>query len=100
VITLSAVTVRTDKTNQVRNLQMGIQRIDVKALKQVPVVFGEADVLRVVLTLPGVKSVGEASTGLNVRGGAADQNLILLMMQRYIILRICLVCSLRSMQKR
>ncbi len=43
-----------------------------------PVVFGEADVLlRVVLTMPGVKSVGEASTGLNVRGGAADQNLIL-----------------------
>jgi hypothetical protein len=78
VITLSAVTVRTDKTNQVRNMQMGLQRIDVKTLKQVPVVFGEADVLRVVLTLPGVKSVGEASTGLNVRGGAADQNLILL----------------------
>src|SRR5207344_2300265 len=41
------------------------------------VVFGEADVLRVVLTMPGVKSVGEASTGLNVRGGSADQNLIL-----------------------
>lgn len=78
VITLSAVTVRTDRTNQVRNMQMGLQRIDVKTLKQVPVVFGEADVLRVVLTLPGVKSVGEASTGLNVRGGAADQNLILL----------------------
>lgn len=51
VITLSAVTVRTDKTNQVRNMQMGLQRIDVKTLKQVPVVFGEADVLRVVLTL-------------------------------------------------
>jgi hypothetical protein len=40
-------------------------------------VFGETDVLRVVLTLPGVTSVGEASTGFNVRGGAADQNLIL-----------------------
>ncbi|MEP6595795.1 MAG: TonB-dependent receptor plug domain-containing protein, partial [Ginsengibacter sp.] len=46
-------------------------------IKQVPVVFGEADILRVVLTLAGVKSVGEASTGLNVRGGSTDQNLIL-----------------------
>src|SRR4029078_10164549 len=45
---------------------------------QVPTVLGESDILRVVLTLPGVTSVGEASTGFNVRGGATDQNLILL----------------------
>jgi hypothetical protein len=43
----------------------------------VPSLFGEADVLRVITTLPGVKTVGEASTGFNVRGGSADQNLIL-----------------------
>jgi hypothetical protein len=77
VMTLNNVVVTADKTNQVRNLQMGVQRIDVKTIKQVPAVFGEADVLRVVMMLPGVKSVGEASTGLNVRGGSADQNLIL-----------------------
>jgi hypothetical protein len=77
VMTLTNVTVKADKANQVRNMQMGIQRLDAKTIKQVPVVFGEADVLRVALTLPGVKSVGEASTGLNVRGGSADQNLIL-----------------------
>ncbi len=54
---------------------MGISRID--RIKHVPAAFGEADVLKIVLTLPGVKSVGEASGGFNVRGGATDQNLIL-----------------------
>ena len=57
---------------------MGKDRLTIQTIKQIPVVFGEADVLRAVLTLPGVTSVGEANTGLNVRGGAADQNLILL----------------------
>jgi hypothetical protein len=77
IMTLSNVLVRADKTNQVRSLQMGVQKLDQKTIKQVPVVFGESDVLRVAMTLPGVKTVGEASTGLNVRGGSADQNLIL-----------------------
>ncbi len=77
VMTLKNVTMSSQKTGNIRNAQMGVQKIDIKTIKQVPVVFGEADILRVVLTLPGVKSVGEASTGLNVRGGAADQNLIL-----------------------
>jgi hypothetical protein len=77
VIALKNVTVSSEKTNFVKGMQMGIQKVDIKAIKQVPVAFGEADILRVVLTMPGVKSVGEASTGLNVRGGSADQNLIL-----------------------
>ncbi|MCW3087070.1 MAG: TonB-dependent receptor [Sediminibacterium sp.] len=77
VIALKNVTVSSEKTSLVRGMQMGVQKIDIKAIKQVPVAFGEADILRVVLTMPGVKSVGEASTGLNVRGGSADQNLIL-----------------------
>lgn len=78
IITLRNVTVSADKTSLIRGMQMGVQKVDIKTIKQVPVAFGEADILRVVLTMPGVKSVGEASTGLNVRGGAADQNLILL----------------------
>ena len=57
---------------------MGVNKLDIKTIKQVPSVFGEPDILRVILTLPGVQSVGEASAGFNVRGGAADQNLILL----------------------
>jgi hypothetical protein len=77
IISLKNVVISTEKASNVRSLQMGEQRIDIKSIKQVPVVFGEADILRVVLTLPGVKSVGEASTGLNVRGGSTDQNLIL-----------------------
>ena len=77
VIPLKNVTVSSERTSLVRGMQMGVQRVDIKAIKQVPVAFGEADVLRVVLTMPGVKSVGEASTGLNVRGGSSDQNLIL-----------------------
>jgi len=56
---------------------MGMQQLNIKTIKQIPTVFGEADVLRAILTLPGVTSVGESSTGFNVRGGAADQNLIL-----------------------
>ena len=75
--TLKNVIVSAQKLSNVKSMQLGAQRLDIKTIKQVPVVFGEADVLRVLLTLPGVKSVGEASTGLNVRGGAADQNLVL-----------------------
>jgi len=77
VLTLKKVIVSAEKASNVKRTEMGVQKIDIKTIKQVPVVFGEADVLRVVMTLPGVKTVGEASTGLNVRGGSADQNLVL-----------------------
>lgn len=78
VTTLKEVKISADKVANVRSVQLGATRLDAKSIKQVPAVFGEADVLRIVLTLPGVQSVGEATTGFNVRGGAADQNLILL----------------------
>ncbi len=77
IIALKKVIISAQKLSNVKGTQMGLQKLDIKVIKQVPVIFGEADVLRVVTTLPGVKTVGEASTGLNVRGGAADQNLIL-----------------------
>lgn len=77
VPTLKDVTVSADKTVNVRSAQMGAQQLTIKTIKQIPTVFGEADVLRAILTLPGVTSVGESSTGFNVRGGSADQNLIL-----------------------
>jgi hypothetical protein len=76
--TLKEVIVTTDKRSNTRSVQMGVDKINVRTIKQVPTVFGESDILRVILTLPGVTSVGEASTGFNVRGGAVDQNLILL----------------------
>jgi carboxypeptidase-like protein/TonB-dependent receptor-like protein len=77
VMTLKKVIVSAQKLSNVRSAQMGVQKIDIKTIKQVPVAFGEGDLLKVILTFPGVKSVGESSTGLNVRGGSADQNLIL-----------------------
>jgi len=77
VMVLKNVIVSAEKMSNIRSVQMGVQKLDIKTIKQVPVVFGESDPMRVLLTLPGVKSVGEASTGLNVRGGSADQNLIL-----------------------
>ena len=74
---LKAVVIVGNKNSNVKGLQMGVQTINYKALRQTPMAFGEADVMKVVLTLPGVTSVGEASTGLNVRGGTSDQNLVL-----------------------
>lgn len=74
---LEDVLVSTQRSINVNKPQMGVERLNIKAIKNVPAVFGEADIMRVILTLPGVKSVGEASTGFNVRGGSADQNLIL-----------------------
>jgi TonB-dependent receptor-like protein/carboxypeptidase-like protein len=77
VLSLKKVIISAQKISNVKSTQMGVQKIDIKTIKQIPALFGEADVLRVVTTLPGVKTVGEASTGLNVRGGSTDQNLIL-----------------------
>ena len=77
VMTLKKVIVSAEKASNIKNTTMGVQKLDIKTIKQVPVVFGEADILRVVSMMPGVTTVGESSTGLNVRGGAADQNLIL-----------------------
>ncbi|HEY8930169.1 MAG TPA: carboxypeptidase-like regulatory domain-containing protein [Mucilaginibacter sp.] len=75
---LKEVKISGEKVANVRSAELGVTRLDIKNIKQIPTAFGEADVLKVVLTLPGVTSVGEATTGFNVRGGAADQNLILL----------------------
>ncbi|AEW03017.1 TonB-dependent receptor [Niastella koreensis] len=77
VTSLKEVIVSAQKLANVRNVQMGIDHLSIKAIKQVPTAFGEADIIKAVTMLPGVKTVGEASTGFNVRGGSADQNLIL-----------------------
>ena len=58
--------------------QMGVETIDLKQIAKVPVLFGEKDVLKTLTLLPGIKSAGEGSSGFSVRGGAYDQNLILL----------------------
>jgi len=66
------------KQNNVRGMQMGVDRLSIKAIQKIPAVLGETDILRSLQTLPGVTSVGEGTAGYNVRGGAADQNLVLL----------------------
>jgi len=77
IIQLKEVVISSTKEKNIRSTTMGMDQLNINAIKQIPAVGGEVDVLRAVLSLPGVKSVGEASTGLNVRGGATDQNLIL-----------------------
>lgn len=77
VLPLKEVVVESEKDERVLGLQMGLEKIDIKTMKQIPVALGEVDILKAVLTLPGVQSVGEATVGFNVRGGATDQNLIL-----------------------
>lgn len=66
------------KNENVRSPQMGLNKIDMSDLDNVPVLFGEKDVLKTIQLLPGVKAGGEGNTGFFVRGGASDQNLILL----------------------
>lgn len=77
IIQLKEVVIEPEKERNIRSTVMGMDKLNIAAIKQIPAVMGEVDVLRVVQNLPGVKTVGEASTGLNVRGGATDQNLIL-----------------------
>tara|TARA_B100000949_G_scaffold235383_1_gene258235 strand:- start:191 stop:2593 length:2403 start_codon:yes stop_codon:yes gene_type:complete len=62
----------------IRKPQMSVTSLASNTIKEIPVVLGESDVIKSLLLLPGVTSAGEASSGFNVRGGAADQNLILL----------------------
>ncbi|MBP0905215.1 carboxypeptidase-like regulatory domain-containing protein [Mariniflexile gromovii] len=58
--------------------QMSVNRLTAGSIKQIPVVLGEADIIKAITLLPGVTSAGEGASGFNVRGGSADQNLILL----------------------
>ena len=62
----------------IRKPQMSVNTLSAGTIKKIPVVLGEADVIKSILLLPGVTSAGEGASGFNVRGGAADQNLILL----------------------
>ena len=76
---LSEVVVTARSTDAaISKAQMGVETIDLKQIAKVPVLFGEKDVLKTLTLLPGIKSAGEGSSGFSVRGGATDQNLILL----------------------
>jgi len=62
----------------IKKPQMSVNALSISTIKNMPVVFGEVDVIKSITLLPGVTNAGEGSSGFNVRGGAADQNLILL----------------------
>lgn len=66
------------KNDNLTKAQMGTETINMSSINKVPVIFGEKDLLKTIQLLPGVKSAGEGNSGFFVRGGSADQNLILL----------------------
>ncbi|MFY0602092.1 MAG: TonB-dependent receptor [Cyclobacteriaceae bacterium] len=78
IIALQEVTVVSDRDENIQNVQMGVSRINIAETKNVPIVLGEKDVLKVATTFAGVQTVGEGASGFNVRGGKSDQNLMLL----------------------
>lgn len=62
----------------IKSPEMSVNKLSISTIKKMPVVLGEVDVLKSILLLPGVTNAGEGASGFNVRGGGADQNLILL----------------------
>ena len=77
---LKEVVISSNKPNNdnVTSPQMGTEKLNMAQINNVPVIFGEKDILKTITLMPGIKSAGEGNTGFYVRGGAPDQNLILL----------------------
>lgn len=78
VFALNEVVVSSGAMSQIARPEMGVQSLSVQEMRRLPAVMGEVDIIKGLLTMPGVNTAGEASVGFNVRGGAADQNLILM----------------------
>ncbi|NQZ78045.1 MAG: TonB-dependent receptor, partial [Ekhidna sp.] len=78
VILLDEVSISSERDKNVLGVQAGIDRIVVEEVKTVPLVLGEEDILKIATTKSGVQTLGEGASGFNVRGGKADQNLILI----------------------
>lgn len=76
---LKEVVVNGNKTKtDIKKPEMSVNKLSISAIKKMPVVLGEVDIIKSLLLLPGVTNAGEGASGFNVRGGGADQNLILL----------------------
>jgi hypothetical protein len=79
ISTLTGVVVTGERKDEnITNTQMGVDKINIKEIENIPVIFGEKDLLKTLQLTPGIKSAGEGNSGFYVRGGTADQNLILL----------------------
>ena len=77
-IAIEGAVVTARKSDALRRFETGLEKVNMATFRLMPSSLGETDILKNILLLPGVKTVGEASQGFNVRGGASDQNLILL----------------------
>lgn len=75
VIALDEVQIMGEQYRKINTTDIGVERFSMTALKQVPVFMGELDVIQISKLLPGITSAGEASVGVNVRGGNVDQNI-------------------------
>ncbi len=75
---LEEVVLEGDAVDKVEDVGTGTETIDLEESKNIPLVLGERDLLQVAKALPGISSAGEGATGINVRGGKTDQNLVLL----------------------
>jgi hypothetical protein len=78
LIPLKETVISAQKSVTLQRFEVGAEKINITSFKLLPTSMGESDIIKSVLLLPGVQSVGEGSSGFNVRGGSADQNLILL----------------------
>ncbi len=78
LVPLKEAVITAEKEMTVKRFEVGVEKLNVAAFRMIPASLGESDIIRSMLLVPGVTSVGEGSAGFNVRGGAADQNLILL----------------------
>ena len=78
MIPLKETVVSAQKSVTLQRFEVGAEKINITSFKLLPTSMGESDIIKSVLLIPGVQSVGEGSAGFNVRGGSADQNLILL----------------------
>ena len=77
-ILLKETVISAQVNNILQRFEVGAEKINIRSLKLLPTSMGESDLLKGILLIPGVQSVGEGSAGFNVRGGSADQNLILI----------------------
>jgi hypothetical protein len=77
-LTEVVVSAKGRNNDNVASPQMGIEKLNMAQINNVPVLLGERDILKTLALLPGVKAANEGNTGFYVRGGASDQNLILL----------------------
>ena len=78
-LTILEVVVKSEKENKnVSKTEMSVTKLDPRDIENIPVIFGEKDIIKTLQLTPGVKSAGDGNAGFYVRGGATDQNLILL----------------------